>query len=86
MRFIPMLRTGASMALFAVPLVSCGDPMEATSALSQALTVYQVGPGRQYANLQAVASLLRPGDIVEVQGGTTYTGGVRLTQSGNGGE
>jgi hypothetical protein len=82
MRFFPMLRTGASMALFAAPLTSCGDPMEATSELSQSLTVYQVGPGKQYANLQAVASLLRPGDIVEVQGGTTYTGGVRLTQSG----
>ena len=82
MRFFPMLRTGASMALFAAPLVSCGDPMEATSEVSQSLTVYQVGPGKQYANLQAVASLLRPGDIVEVQGGTTYAGGVRLTQSG----
>jgi hypothetical protein len=76
------LRVGFSTALFAALLTACGDPMEATSEVSQALTVYQVGPGKPYASLQAVQSLLRPGDVVEVQGGTTYSGGVRLTQSG----
>ena len=77
-----MLRVGLRTALFAAPLAGCGAPLEATGELSQPLTVYQVGPGKPYANLQAVASLLRPGDIVEVQGGATYAGGVRLTQSG----
>jgi hypothetical protein len=82
MRLFSMLRVGLSTALFAAPLAGCGAPLEATGELSQPLTVYQVGPGKPYANLQAVASLLRPGDVVEVQGGTTYAGGVRLTQSG----
>ncbi|HEX4339980.1 MAG TPA: DNRLRE domain-containing protein [Polyangiaceae bacterium] len=48
----------------------------------EALTTYQVGPGKQYASLQAVASLLKPGDVVEVAGGTTYTGGLRFTNAG----
>jgi hypothetical protein len=82
MRLFSMLRVGLRTALFAAPLAGCGAPLEATGELSQPLTVYQVGPGKPYANLQAVASLLRPGDVVEVQGGTTYAGGVRLTQSG----
>lgn len=36
---------------------------------------YQVGPGKAYANLGAVAGLLNPGDIVEVDGNATYPGG-----------
>jgi hypothetical protein len=35
---------------------------------------YRVGPGRSYANLQAVAGLLNPGDVVEVDGNATYPG------------
>jgi hypothetical protein len=81
-KIVSTLRVGFTSALFTAPLTGCGDPMDATSEVSQALTVYQVGPGKQYATLQAVQSLLRPGDVVEVQGGTTYSGGVRLTQSG----
>ena len=49
---------------------------------TEALTTYQVGPGKQYANLQAVASLLQPGDVVEVQGGATYAGNLRFTRAG----
>src|SRR5262245_27826922 len=82
MRFFSMARSGLRIALFAAPLASCGDPLDATSEVSQPLTVYQVGPGKPYATLQAVASLLRPGDVVEVQGGPTYAGGVRLMRSG----
>ena len=63
-------------------VLACGAPFETTGEVSQPLTVYQVGPGKPYANLQAVASSLRPGDVVEVSGGATYAGGVRFTQSG----
>jgi hypothetical protein len=44
-------------------------------------TLY-VGPGRAYINLQAVASLLNPGDVVEVDGDATYPGDVVFTQTG----
>ena len=54
---------------------------EAVGEVSQALT-YQVGPGKAYANLQAVAALLKPGDVVQVAGDAVYTGGIRLTKSG----
>jgi hypothetical protein len=43
---------------------------------------YQVGPGKPYASRKAVASLLAPGDVVEVMGGTTYAGDVKLTKQG----
>ena len=43
---------------------------------------FQVGPGRPYANLQAVEDLLDPGDIVEVDGNATYPGGVFFTRPG----
>ncbi len=43
---------------------------------------YQVGPGRAFATLQEVAPKLAPGDVVEVDGGTTYPGDLTLTQSG----
>jgi hypothetical protein len=43
---------------------------------------YQVGPTRAYKNLDAVASLLVPGDVVEVDGDATYAGGVELSASG----
>ncbi|MCC6644972.1 MAG: hypothetical protein IT374_05295 [Polyangiaceae bacterium] len=37
---------------------------------------YQVGPSRAHKTLQAVASLLSPGDVVELDGDATYAGGV----------
>jgi hypothetical protein len=48
----------------------------------EALSTFQVGPGKQYASLQAVAGLLNPGDVVEVYGDRTYSGGVRFTRGG----
>lgn len=42
-----------------------------------------VGPGRTYTDLQSVASLLRPGDVVEVDGNVTYPGGVTFRQTGD---
>jgi hypothetical protein len=47
-----------------------------------AAATYVVGPGRRYADLQAVAGLLAPGDRVEVDGGVTYPGGVVFRASG----
>ena len=44
--------------------------------------VYQVGPTRSYKTLGAVAGLLAPGDVVEVDGGVTYAGGVVLSKAG----
>lgn len=43
---------------------------------------YQVGPGKAYANLGAVKGILKPGDIVEVDGNQTYPGGVVFDQAG----
>src|SRR5581483_7830930 len=43
---------------------------------------WQVGPGRLYTSLQAVAPLLAPGDVVEVDGNATYPGGVIFTSPG----
>jgi hypothetical protein len=47
-----------------------------------AATTYEVGPGKPYANLQAVAPHLAPGDLVLVSGGTTYARGVVLDRPG----
>jgi len=46
-------------------------------------TTYRVGSGKPYANLQAVAPLLNPGDLVEVDGNATYTGDVLFTRPGS---
>jgi len=51
------------------------------SAKAQAAT-YQVGPGRPFATLQEVAPRLAPGDVVEVTGGATYPGDLKLENSG----
>ena len=42
---------------------------------------YRVGPGRQYTQLTQIANLLRAGDVVEVDGNTTYQP-VSFSQSG----
>ena len=47
-----------------------------------AAATYEVGPGRTYRDLQAVARLLRPGDRVEVDGGATYPGGLIFREPG----
>jgi hypothetical protein len=69
-------------------LSGCGAPgetigVEPVDEESLAATTYQVGPGKAYANLQAVASSLKPGDVVEVYGNATYAGGVRLSAPGS---
>src|SRR5262249_2305037 len=83
MSFRTSLPVGSKTIVIAALLAGCGAPEgEAVSELSEAATTYQVGPGKPYANLQAVASLLNPGDVVQVYGGT-YSGGVRLSRAGN---
>jgi len=76
-------------AVMATALNGCGAPSdmgttgpEVVSDDAQALTTYEVGAGKPYANLQAVASKLKPGDTVKVYGGATYAGGIRLTKAG----
>lgn len=43
---------------------------------------FQVGPSRSYKSLKEVAGLLKPGDVVEVDGDCTYEGGIIFTQAG----
>jgi hypothetical protein len=47
-----------------------------------AATTYEVGPGKPYATIEDVDDLLGPGDVVLVQGGHTYPGGVWLQEDG----
>src|SRR3712207_4417390 len=61
--------TGAALACLAV----CPATVHAAT--------YDVGPGKPYANLQAVAGTLGPGDVVNVHPGT-YSGGVVLERDG----
>ncbi len=44
---------------------------------------YQVGPERYYKTLQEVSDLLNPGDVVEVDGDSTYPGDVIFERAGN---
>lgn len=44
---------------------------------------YQVGPDRTHTELSDVADLLEPGDIVEIDGGHTYQGGVVFDRAGD---
>ncbi|AKT41001.1 right-handed parallel beta-helix repeat-containing protein [Chondromyces crocatus] len=46
-------------------------------------TVYKVGPARPYKNLGQVANLLKPGDVVEVDGNASYAGGIRFSKHGS---
>lgn len=43
---------------------------------------YQVGPGKPFADLNAVKNMLAPGDIVEVDGDASYPGGVVFQNPG----
>ncbi len=47
------------------------------------LATYQVGPGKPYADLKAVAPLLKAGDVVDVYAkGSAYAGDVVFTKAG----
>ncbi len=45
---------------------------------------YQVGPGKEYATVQDVLSMLAPGDVVEVQGDQTYPGDLMFREEHSG--
>jgi hypothetical protein len=65
------------LSICLAPLIFIGSEIDAA--------VYQVGPGRSYATLQEVTSLVRlqPGDVVTVDGGgMKYSGGVTLRANG----
>lgn len=83
------------MILFsALVLSACGDGVTSSVSSSQpdepeqpdypdpTGETYLVGPGRPYATLQDVVSLLQPGDLVLVDGGHTYAGGVTFAGEG----
>jgi MYXO-CTERM domain-containing protein len=54
-------------------------------ARSADATTYQVGPSRTQKTLQDVQTILKPGDVVELDGNATYPGGVffKSAQSGS---
>jgi MYXO-CTERM domain-containing protein len=56
-----------------------------TVARSAEATKYQVGPSRAQKTLQDVQTMLKPGDVVELDGDATYPGGVffKAAQSGS---
>jgi hypothetical protein len=56
--------------------------MTVLAAADLCAATYQVGSSRSYARLQDVTSLLAPGDIVEVDGGASYSSGVLLETAG----
>ena len=62
-------RARCVLAWLALPVCAVGAARAA---------VYEVGPGKPYRTLQAVTGLLKGGDVVTVQGGVTYPGGVTL--------
>lgn len=48
-----------------------------------AATTFEVGPNQDYTSLSQVAELLQPGDVVEVLGDNTYSGGVAFRNAGS---
>src|SRR4051812_42354503 len=88
---IPMISrnmavSSAVVYLCATALYGCSgadtaDP-ERWDEASSPVTTYKVGPTRTYKSLGQVASMLAAGDIVELDGNATYSGGVVLSKSG----
>jgi hypothetical protein len=72
--------------LLGVSAVACSDsfaPDRTCVESAMLATTYEVGPGKPYADLQAVAPLLAAGDVVEVSGKAgSYPGGVVFSKSG----
>ena len=70
------LRRSAVLRLFVLAIL-----VSALASVAGA-TTYQVGPGRTYTKPQDVAGLLKPGDVVEVDGNATYPGDLQFTKPG----
>ncbi len=58
-----------------------GATASLVSSLAAAAT-YKVGPAQQYKQLSSVTALLEPGDVVEIDGDATYSGGVVFAKPG----
>jgi phage baseplate assembly protein gpV len=64
-------------------LIACAAaPLALLTAETGYAATYRVGPERADTTLSAVASRLAPGDVVEVDGGATYEGGVVFDRHG----
>ena len=64
-----------------LPSVALAVGVSGFSGLASA-TTYQVGPTRTYKTPGAVAGMLRAGDVVEIDGNATYTGGTVFGNAG----
>jgi hypothetical protein len=64
---------GLASLLGAAALFASGPALAAT---------YKVGPTQQHQQLGAVAKLVKPGDVIELDGDATYAGGVVFEASG----
>src|SRR4051794_24043073 len=78
----PVLVLLCAAHLYGCSGADTADPERWDEAESRAGTTYKVGPTRQYKSLGQVASMLTAGDIVELDGNATYSGGVVLSKSG----
>lgn len=65
-----------------VPQVSGDTVTSSIPSVTASKATYVVGAGQQYSTLAAVASVLKPGDVVDVLGDATYPGGVRFEADG----
>jgi hypothetical protein len=84
---LPTTEASAAGPAAAPPIAAGGNGGGSTAAggapaAGGANATYRVEPGTQYSSLGAIAPLLQPGDVVEVVGGTTYTGGVKFEKNG----
>src|SRR5262245_9526262 len=65
------LRLGKAFPLVlatAAPACTVASLDEPSASQASSLTTFEVGPGRAYASLKNVATLLKPGDVVNVYG------------------
>ncbi len=46
------------------------------------VAIYLVGPGRTYTGIRQVEALLKPGDVVLVDGNAVYAGGITFSKAG----
>jgi len=58
------------------------DYSSPATAVTPGENVYLVGPGREHTALQDVVPMLSPGDIVLVDGGAVYSGGITFQAAG----
>lgn len=74
---------GAGASSATPPPVGSGETVTSSiPSVTASKATYVVGAGQQYSNLAAVASVLKPGDVVDLLGNATYQGGVHLDAHG----